>query len=41
MPLDDALLREYEHGVATLQTGELLAGLEDYAAGGLRRRAAS
>jgi enoyl-CoA hydratase len=41
MPLDDALLREYEHGVATLQTGELLAGLEDYAAGGWRSRAAS
>jgi enoyl-CoA hydratase len=36
MPLDDALSSEYEHGMATLQTGELFAGLEDYAAGGWR-----
>ena len=36
MPLDDALTREYEHGMATLQTGELFGGLEDYASGGWR-----
>jgi enoyl-CoA hydratase/carnithine racemase len=33
MSLDDALMREYEHGVATLQTGELVQGLEHYASG--------
>ena len=36
MTLDDALMREYEHGMATLQTGELFGGLEDYASGGWR-----
>jgi enoyl-CoA hydratase len=36
MPLADALRCEYEHGVSTLQTGELLGGLEDYASGGWR-----
>ena len=36
MSLDDALMREYEHGMATLRTGELLEGLEDYASGGWR-----
>ena len=36
MSLDDALMREYEHGMATLQTGELFGGLEDYASGGWR-----
>jgi enoyl-CoA hydratase len=39
LPLSDALLREYEHGIATLQTGELFGGLEDYATGGWRKRA--
>src|ERR671924_473874 len=34
LPLEDALLREYEHGMATLQTGEIFAGLDDYASGG-------
>jgi enoyl-CoA hydratase len=34
--LDDALAREYEHGMATLQTGELFAGLESYATGDWR-----
>jgi enoyl-CoA hydratase len=36
MSLDDALMREYEHGVATLQTGELVQGLEHYASGSWR-----
>ncbi len=36
LQLDDALMREYEHGMATLQTGELFGGLEDYASGGWR-----
>jgi enoyl-CoA hydratase len=36
LPLTDALLREYEHGVATLSTGELFDGLEDYGTGGWR-----
>lgn len=36
LPLDDALRNEYEHGMATLSTGELLTGLEDYASGGWR-----
>jgi len=36
LPLDDALVCEYEHGMATLQTGELFEGLEDYASGGWR-----
>jgi enoyl-CoA hydratase len=40
MSLDDALTREYEHGMATLQTGELFGGLEDYASGGWRTDAA-
>ena len=33
LPLDAALAREYEHGMATLQTGELFSGLERYASG--------
>ena len=37
--LDAALKREYEHGMATLATGELRAGLDDYAAGGWRAAA--
>jgi enoyl-CoA hydratase len=40
LPLDDALMREYEHGIATLKTGELFGGLESYAAGGWRSGAA-
>jgi enoyl-CoA hydratase len=35
-PLDEALLVEYRHGMATLETGELFAGLDDYASGGWR-----
>jgi enoyl-CoA hydratase len=40
LPLDEALLREYEHGTATLRTGEMFGGLEDYASGGWRTGAA-
>jgi enoyl-CoA hydratase len=36
MSLDDALMREYEHGMATLRTGELVQGLEHYASGSWR-----
>ena len=36
LPLDQALRNEYEHGMATLRTGELLAGLDDYASGSWR-----
>jgi enoyl-CoA hydratase len=33
LPLDEALSREYEHGMLTLRTGELFSGLERYASG--------
>jgi enoyl-CoA hydratase len=33
LPLDAALAREYEHGMAALRTGELFTGLERYASG--------
>ncbi len=33
LPLDAALKREYEHGMATLQTGELFSGLDRYSSG--------
>jgi enoyl-CoA hydratase len=33
LPLDEAVSREYEHGMSTLRTGELLSGLERYASG--------
>jgi enoyl-CoA hydratase len=36
LPLDEALRKEYEHGMATLRTGELLTGLDDYASGSWR-----
>jgi enoyl-CoA hydratase len=36
MSLDAALTNEYEHGLATLRTGELVGGLEDYASGSWR-----
>jgi len=36
LALDDALALEYRHGMATLQTGEMLGGLENYASGGWR-----
>ena len=37
LPLGEALANEYRHGMATLATGELFGGLENYAAGGWRR----
>jgi enoyl-CoA hydratase len=37
MSPDEALANEYRHGMATLETGELFGGLEDYASGGWRR----
>ena len=39
LALDDALANEYRHGMATLQTGELLEGLARYASGGWREDA--
>ena len=36
LPLDDALAGEYRRGMATLQTGEMVGGLESYASGGWR-----
>jgi enoyl-CoA hydratase len=36
MPLADALSNEYEHGMATLRTGELFGGLDRYASGDWR-----
>src|SRR5919109_2018739 len=39
LSLDEALAREYEHGMATLRTGELFGGLERYASGEWRQPA--
>jgi enoyl-CoA hydratase/carnithine racemase len=36
LPLDQALANEYRHGMATLETGELFAGLDRYASGAWR-----
>jgi enoyl-CoA hydratase len=36
LSLDEALMREYEHGMATLRTGEMFGGLDDYASGSWR-----
>lgn len=36
LPLEEALAGEYRHGMATLQTGELLGGLESYESGSWR-----
>ncbi len=36
LSLEDALANEYRHGMATVETGELFGGLEDYASGGWR-----
>jgi len=33
LPLDEALRNEYRPGMATLETGDLVDGLERYAAG--------
>jgi enoyl-CoA hydratase len=35
--LDEALLNEFHHGMATLRTGEAFGGLDRYAEGGWRR----
>jgi enoyl-CoA hydratase len=36
LTLEDALANEYRHGMATLETGEMFGGLEDYASGAWR-----
>jgi enoyl-CoA hydratase len=36
LTLDEALSNEYEHGISTLQTGELFGGLQDYSSGSWR-----
>jgi enoyl-CoA hydratase len=36
LTLEQALANEYQHGMATLRTGEMFGGLEDYASGGWR-----
>jgi enoyl-CoA hydratase len=36
LPLDEALANEYQHGMATIETGELFAGLDHYASGSWR-----
>lgn len=36
LALPDALLNEYRHGMATLETGETLAGLAEYRSGAWR-----
>jgi enoyl-CoA hydratase len=41
LPLDEALGVEYRHGMATLETGEMFAGLDEYASGGWRTGAAT
>jgi enoyl-CoA hydratase len=38
LSLDDALAREYQHGTATLASGEIVDGLESYASGQWRGR---
>jgi enoyl-CoA hydratase len=41
MTLADALANEYRRGMATLATGEMMGGLDDYASGGWRDARAS
>jgi enoyl-CoA hydratase len=36
LPLDEALAVEYRHGMKTLETGEMVSGLERYASGAWR-----
>ena len=36
LALDDALAAEYRHGMTTLRSGELFAGLDQYASGAWR-----
>jgi enoyl-CoA hydratase len=38
MTLPEALANEYEHGLRTVRTRELVAGLENYASGAWRER---
>jgi enoyl-CoA hydratase len=37
LDLDEALANEYRHGMATLETGQMLSGLDRYASGEWRR----
>jgi enoyl-CoA hydratase len=37
LSLEDALLNEYDHGMATLQTGEMMGGLDRYESGNWSR----
>jgi enoyl-CoA hydratase len=37
LTLDDALMGEYQHGMATIQTGELFGGLDRYSSGDWRK----
>jgi enoyl-CoA hydratase len=37
LALDQALLGEFRHGIAALETGQIQGGLERYASGGWRR----
>jgi enoyl-CoA hydratase len=37
LALDEALAGEFRHGMVTLETGELFAGLDNYASGGWRQ----
>jgi enoyl-CoA hydratase len=39
LDLDDALANEYSHGMATLQTGEMVDGLARYSSGAWRQQA--
>ena len=41
LALDAALLGEYRHGVAAVESGELVGGLERYASGSWRREASA
>jgi enoyl-CoA hydratase len=38
LPLPDAIAVEYRHGMATLETGEMIAGLDSYATGAWREQ---
>jgi enoyl-CoA hydratase/carnithine racemase len=37
LSLDDALANEYQHGMATIRTGELFSGLDRYSSGAWRK----
>ena len=41
LEMNDALANEYRHGIATIQTGEMLGGLDRYAAGSWRAQKGS